>query len=149
MQSSGIHLWLVLWKAYESVRAHALRHIHGLGLGFSEFAVLEALLHKGPTPVNVIGEAVHLTSGSITTAIDRLEAKGLVARGDHPTDRRARVVHLTASGRQLIQKAFEEHTQAMEAATAGLTPDERGAAVALLKKLGLKARADLGADGRK
>ena len=39
----------------------------------SDFAVLEALLHKGAQPVNVIGKRVFLTSGSITTAIDRLE----------------------------------------------------------------------------
>lgn len=139
MESSGIHLWLVLWKAYESLRARAQRHIRSLGLGFSEFAVLEALLHKGPTPVNVIGDAVHLTSGSITTAIDRLEAKGLVARCEHPTDRRARMVNLTATGRGLIETAFREHVAAMEAATAGLTPDERGDAVELLKKLGICA----------
>lgn len=35
--------------------------------------VLEALLHKGPLPVNALGEKVLLTSGSITTAVDRLE----------------------------------------------------------------------------
>src|ERR1039458_2644853 len=61
MEASGIHLWLVLWKAYEAVRRHAERHIHSLGLGFSDFAVLEVLLHKGPTPVNTIGELEHLT----------------------------------------------------------------------------------------
>jgi len=60
MDRSGLHVWLVLWKAYESVRAHADRHIRGLGLGFSDFAVLELLLHKGPTPVNAIGQRVHL-----------------------------------------------------------------------------------------
>jgi MarR family 2-MHQ and catechol resistance regulon transcriptional repressor len=140
MESSGIHLWLVLWKAYESVRAHAERHIHSLDLGFSDFAALEVLLHKGPTPVNAIGGAVHLTSGSITAAIDRLEGKGLVARGEHPSDRRARVVHLTEAGRTLIEAAFREHEAAMEAATAGLTAAERGEAVELLKKLGLRAR---------
>ena len=139
MESGGIHLWLVLWKAYESLRTHAERHIHSLGLGFSEFAVLEVLLHKGPMPVNAIGEAVHLTSGSITTAIDRLEAKRLVARCDHLTDRRARMVSLTEAGRSLIEPAFQEHAAAMQAATAGLTPVERGEAVELLKKLGLFA----------
>ncbi len=72
MDRSGLHLWLVLWKAYESVRAHADRDIRGLGVGFSDFAVLELLLHKGPTPVNAIGQRVHLTSGSITAAVDRL-----------------------------------------------------------------------------
>jgi len=141
MEASGIHLWLVLWKAYESVRRHAVIHIASLGLGFSDFAVLEALLHKGPTPVNTIGSLVHLTSGSITAAIDRLEAKALVQRCSHSSDRRARVVHLTTAGRELIECAFANHVLALEEATRGLTPEERAHAVTLLKKLGLTARA--------
>jgi MarR family 2-MHQ and catechol resistance regulon transcriptional repressor len=143
MGSSGIHLWLVLWKAYEALHSHALRHIQSLGLGFSEFAVLEVLLHKGPTPVNIIGERVHLTSGSITAAVDRLAGKGLVQRCSHPSDGRARLVHLTDSGEQLIRCAFAAHEAAMEQAAAGLDPAERAQAVALLKKLGLHAQAGL------
>jgi MarR family 2-MHQ and catechol resistance regulon transcriptional repressor len=139
MEATGIHLWLVLWKAYQAIRRHADRHIHSLGLGFSDFAVLEVLLHKGPAPVNTIGELVHLTSGSITAAIDRLEQKSLVARCTDPSDRRARVVHLTEVGRKLIECAFRDHAAAMGAATGGLTAAERGAAVVLLKKLGLSA----------
>jgi MarR family 2-MHQ and catechol resistance regulon transcriptional repressor len=143
MDSSGIHLWLVLWKAYEALHAHAIRNIQALGLGFSDFAVLEVVLHKGPTPVNTIGDLVHLTSGSITAAVDRLEAKGLVKRCNHPSDRRARVVHLTESGEKLIRCAFAAHESAMERAAAGLDADERVQAVALLKKLGLHAQAGL------
>jgi MarR family transcriptional regulator, 2-MHQ and catechol-resistance regulon repressor len=140
MEATGVHLWLVLWKAYQALLCHAERHIHSLGLGFSDFAVLEVLLHKGPAPVNTIGELVHLTSGSITAAIDRLERKSLVERGADPADRRARVVHLTEAGRTLIECAFRDHAAAMEAATSGLSATERGAAVTLLKKLGLSAR---------
>jgi MarR family 2-MHQ and catechol resistance regulon transcriptional repressor len=143
MEATGIHLWLVLWKAYEAVRRHAVRHIHSLGLGFSDFAVLEVLLNKGPTPVNAIGERVHLTSGSITAAIDRLEQKSLVERCADASDRRARVVHLTHEGRALIECALRDHAAAMEAATQGLTAAERGEAVALLKKLGLSAQANV------
>ena len=140
MEATGVHLWLVLWKAYEALRRHAERHIHSLGLGFSEFAVLEVVLHKGPTAVNAIGELVHLSSGSITAAIDRLEEKSLVAREPDPGDRRARVVHLTELGRKLIECAFGDHAAAMEEATKGLTVAERRQAVALLKKLGLGAQ---------
>src|ERR1022692_4734369 len=140
MEATGIHLWLVLWRAYEAVHSHAERHIRSLGIGFSDFAVLEALLHKGPTAVNTIGEMVHLTSGSITAAIDRLERKSLVERCTDPADRRARVVHLTEAGRELIECAFRDHAAAMQAATGGLSAAERGEAAALLKKLGLYAK---------
>jgi MarR family 2-MHQ and catechol resistance regulon transcriptional repressor len=137
---SGVHLWLILWKAFDAVRKHAERHIQSLGLGLSDFGVLEALLHKGPLPVNTIGGLIRLTSGSITAAVDRLETKGLVERCNDPGDRRARVVHLTASGRKLISTAFEDHEAAMERATSSLSASERTEAVALLKKLGMAAQ---------
>lgn len=139
MAPSGVHVWLVLMKAHEAMRQHAERHIRSLGIGFSDFLALEVLLSKGPTPVNEIGRKVQLTSGSITTAIDRLERKGMVERKSDPQDRRARVVHLTAAGRKLISCAFADHERAMERAASGLTAAERAQAVALLKKLGLRA----------
>jgi MarR family transcriptional regulator, 2-MHQ and catechol-resistance regulon repressor len=140
MDGSGLHLWLVLWKAYESLRAHSERQIHESGIGFSDFAVLEVLLHKGPTPVNAIGQRVFLTSGSITAAVDRLERKGLVQRCNQPGARRTRLVHLTDAGRKLIECAFAGHEQAIERATSGLTTAERAQAAVLLKKLGKRAQ---------
>lgn len=141
MRTSGPGLWLIVWKTHDALREHAHRHIRSLGIGLSDFAVLEVVLHKGPTPVNAIGQKVGLTSGSITAAVDRLERKGLVARRLHLGDRRARVVHLTAVGRKLIGRAFGGHAAAMETATSGLTAAEKAQAAALLKKLGLRARA--------
>ncbi len=144
MPTSGVHLWLILWKAYEAMYGHALRDIQRLGLGFSDFAVLELLLHKGPTPVNTIGSKVGLTSGSITAAVDRLERKGMVERRDDPADRRSRIVHLTGTGKKLISCAFAEHAKAMEQAVEALSPEERDMAAALLRKLGRGAAARLG-----
>jgi MarR family 2-MHQ and catechol resistance regulon transcriptional repressor len=137
----GVHLWLLLWKAFDALQPHALGNIHSLGLGLSDFGVLEVLLHKGPLPVNALGQKIRLTSGSISIAIDRLEEKGLVERKADADDRRARIVHLTAQGHKLIERAFAEHAAAMEQATAGLSGAERTAAIRLLKKLGAHAAA--------
>jgi MarR family 2-MHQ and catechol resistance regulon transcriptional repressor len=140
---SGVHLWLILWKAFDALQAHALQNIATLGLGLSDFGILEILLHKGCLPVNQIGEKIRLTSGSISVAIDRLEGKGLVKRQNDPRDRRTRVVHLTASGRKLIECAFANHAEAMERAASGVTGAERGELIRLLKQLGVKAEASL------
>src|SRR3954463_11675310 len=111
---SGVHVWLVLWEAAQAVEAYAERSIEHLEMCGSDFAVLEAVLHKGPLPVNEIGRKVLLTSGSITTAVDRLEGRGFVERRAHGTDRRARVVYLTKQGRQVIAKAYANHAADME-----------------------------------
>src|SRR5215475_8214417 len=123
---SGVHVWLVLWKAARAVEDYAQGSVSQLEICGSDFAVLEALLHKGPLPINEIGKKVLLTSGSITVAVDRLESKGLVERRAHGSDRRARVVHLTKEGRKLITRSYAEHAADMERlASASLTKAER------------------------
>ncbi|MDQ1639164.1 MAG: MarR family transcriptional regulator, and catechol-resistance regulon repressor [Pyrinomonadaceae bacterium] len=137
---SGVHVFLVLWKASRAAQSYAEKSILGLEMCGSDFAVLEALLHKGPLPVNEIGRKVLLTSGSITVAVDRLEKKGLVERRAHGTDRRARIVHLTREGRKLITRAYADHAADLERlASASLTRAERKTLIALLKKIGYEA----------
>jgi len=139
---SGVHVFLVLWKAGRAVEVYAEKSVSELEMCGSDFAVLEALLHKGPLPVNEIGKKVLLTSGSITVAVDRLETKGLVERRASSTDRRARIVHLTKEGRSLITHAFAKHAADMERlASASLTMVERATLIRLLKKIGYEAAA--------
>lgn len=132
----GAKVWLSLWKSSRSIEAHALSSIASLGMSLTDFAVLELLLHKGPQPVNTIGKKVLLTSGSITTAVDRLVEKGLVERLDSPSDRRIRMVSLTKEGARQIKIAFAEHQKHLELAVSPLTYEEQSQLVNLLRKLG-------------
>jgi MarR family 2-MHQ and catechol resistance regulon transcriptional repressor len=145
----GTHVWLVLMKAHRALQRHAEASIATLELCLSDFVVLEMLLHKGPMKVNDIGRKVGLTSGSITTAVDRLEARSLVSREVNREDSRSRIVQLTAQGRKLIRVAFAAHADRMETAADGLDRKERTALVGLLKKLGLAAQAKLDKDESK
>jgi MarR family 2-MHQ and catechol resistance regulon transcriptional repressor len=140
---SAIHLWLILWKASRAVEQHALRSVTRFGMGASDFGVLEALLHKGPLTVKQIGEKVLLTSGSMTTAVDRLEKRGLVTRSSDAKDRRARVVSLTAAGNELISEAFSVHRLALESAISGFSQQDRIEILPLLRRLGRTAENNL------
>jgi MarR family 2-MHQ and catechol resistance regulon transcriptional repressor len=141
---SGVHVFLVLWKAARAVETYAENSIAELEMCGSDFAVLEALLHKGPLPINEIGKKVLLTSGSITVAVDRLESKGLVERRASGTDRRARIVHLTKDGRELITRVYADHASDMERlAATSLSRAERETLIRLLKKIGYEAVARL------
>src|SRR6266853_1326170 len=123
--ASGTHLWLVLMKAHRTLERLATRSIESSDAGLSDFAVMEMLLHKGPQPVNEIGRRIELTSGAITTAVDRLESRGLVTREAHATDRRARIVRLTPRGKEQAVKVFASHKKAMDSAASGLSKSER------------------------
>ena len=146
-EASGTHLWLVLMKARRALARHATRSIEAAGIGLSDFATLELLLHKGPQPVNEIGRRIDLTSVSITSAVDRLEKRGLVARELDPNDRRARIVRLTPEGEAMIRGVFADHKAVMDHAAGGLSKAERATLIDLLKKLGISAEERIEARG--
>jgi MarR family transcriptional regulator, 2-MHQ and catechol-resistance regulon repressor len=135
----GVHIWLVMMKAFHAMNGYSARSFQSHGLGDSDFRVLEALLHKGPLPVNTIGPKVFLTPGSISIAVDRLYEKGLVTRMESGTDRRVRVVDLTPKGRDLIAAIFSVHAEDMEKLAQILKPTERVQLVNALKRLGKHA----------
>ncbi len=135
------HVWLVMMKAMRALTRYAASGIEETGLGLSDFAVLEVLLHKGPLPVNTIGPIVDLTPGSISIAVDRLFAKALVSRVESAEDRRVRIVALTPRGKDLIVSAFRKHSGQMKRVFSELSPEERRALEVTLKKVGKRAAA--------
>ena len=141
------HVWLVMMKAMRALTRYAAAGIEETGLGLSDFGVLEILLHKGPLPVNTIGPIVDLTAGSISTAVDRLFAKGLVSRVESAEDRRVRIVALTPRGKALIDSAFRKHSGQMKRVFSELSPEELRGLEAALKKVGKRAAALMGQRG--
>jgi MarR family 2-MHQ and catechol resistance regulon transcriptional repressor len=135
------HVWLVMIKAMRALTRYAAAGIEDTGLGDSDFRVLEVLLHKGPLPVNTLGPIVDLTPGSISIAVDRLFAKGLVTRVESAEDRRVRIVALTPCGKDLIVPAFRKHSGQMRRVFAELCPQELQVLEVALKKIGMRAAA--------
>ncbi len=135
------HAWLVMMKAMRALTRYAAAGIEETGLGLSDFGVLEVLLNKGPLPVNTIGPIVDLTPGSISTAVDRLFAKGLVTRVESTEDRRVRIIALTPRGKDLIVPAFRRHSGQMKKVFSELSPEELHSLEVALKKLGKRAAA--------
>src|SRR5271163_3218919 len=135
------HVWLVMMKGMRALTRYAAAGIEETGLGLSDFGVLEVLLHKGPLPVNTIGPIVDLTPGSISIAVDRLFAKGLVTRVESTEDRRVRIIALTPRGKDLIVPAFRKHSGQMKRVLSELSAEELRSLEAALKKLGNRAAA--------
>jgi len=141
-QHSGAHLFLLFWKASHAVMRFDQASIARSGFSsLSDFAVLEVLLHKGSLPVNTIGEKVFLTSGSITTAVQRLEKRELVYRERSEEDGRVVLVHLTAAGRELIETAFTAHAANLERLFETFDEADRATFSDFMRKLGHHAEA--------
>jgi MarR family 2-MHQ and catechol resistance regulon transcriptional repressor len=137
---SAPRLWLVLARAYGSMVSYIEGSMSAQGLGLSDFMVLEVLLHKGPLTISVIGQKILLASASMTSAIDRLEKRGLVLRRSCNSDRRIRLIELTCEGKGFIEEIYARHEKDLELVTAGLTDEERRTMYEGLKKIGHAAK---------
>src|SRR3979409_2490986 len=114
-------LWLVIMKTHRALTLLAEKSITNTGLCLTDFAALEALLHKGPLTISQIQDKVRLASGSMNAAVDRLEKLGRIGRNASPRYRRARVVELTAEGKRLAASCFERHAKDLEALMSALS----------------------------
>ncbi|MCG7408654.1 MarR family transcriptional regulator [Paenibacillus sp. ACRRX] len=132
----SLKLFVVLSRASRSLMDLAQLDIKRYGLNPSEFAVLELLFHKGPTPIQQIGSRILLASGTMTYVIDKLAAKGLIVRQSCESDRRVIYVQLTPDGETLMERIFPEHAQVLHDAIGTLSTEEQEKLVELLKKVG-------------
>jgi MarR family transcriptional regulator, 2-MHQ and catechol-resistance regulon repressor len=143
-QDAALKLWVVLSRAHEAVAELAKLDIERGELSLTEFAVLEALYHKGDLSAGEVSQRVLLLSGSLTYVIDKLVARGLIIRRACETDRRRTYLHLTSPGRSLMKRIWPAHAAVIELATSGLTAAEKRTATRLLKKMGLHAEVEGG-----
>lgn len=111
-------------------------------LSWGEYLVLAALRRTGPpfrmNPTTLF-RAVILSSGAMTSRLDRLEEMGLVRRLSDPNDRRGRLVELTTKGRGLVDRLVVDHLANEQRLLEALNASERDRLAALLRKLLLSA----------
>lgn len=137
--AASLKLWVVMNRAQASVGDALRRQVETHGLSFTEFAVLEALLHKGALPIGEIGLRILLSSGSMTYVIDKLEKRELIRRRACAEDRRIVYAELTEAGRALIDRVFPEHAALLRALMGDLPTEEIETAARQIKEVGLHA----------
>lgn len=110
----------------------------GHGVEPWEFDVLAALRRSGPpyelSPGQLTAQTL-VTSGTMTNRVDRLEARGLVARRPDPDDGRGVLVGLTDAGRALVDTALAALLDRERALLAALGADDARVLAVLLKRL--------------
>jgi MarR family 2-MHQ and catechol resistance regulon transcriptional repressor len=139
--ATALKLWLTMSRAYQSVNELSRMDVARQQLNPAEFAIMEALYHKGRLLLGDVQRKVLVSSGGTTFLVDRLEKRGLVERQSCPSDRRARYAALTKEGFAMMKKVFPVHAKAMRDAMLGLSTAEQKVVTAYLKRLGLTAAA--------
>lgn len=135
----ALNVFIKLLRATNTLRARLVPRLAAHDLTETQFGVLEALYHLGPLCQRDIGGKLLTSGGNVTLVVDNLEKRGLVERVRGTEDRRFVTVHLTASGRRLIARAFPAHAQRVTEAIGALPAAEQEELGRLLKKLGTAA----------
>ena len=115
------------------------------GLQGHEFDVLSVLRRTGEPFELTAGELAaltHVTSGTMTSRLDRLEARSFVSRHADPADGRLVRVRLTTDGRERVDAAFETLLDSERELLATLDPAQRAALADALRLLLLAAGTD-------
>jgi DNA-binding MarR family transcriptional regulator len=99
------------------------------------FAVLQALWENDGLSISDLGERAQLEKSTMTSLIDRMEGAGLVRREDHPTDRRAYKICLTARGKELEEKLDQVTSRTYQHLTRGIPEKDLQKSIEVCKKL--------------
>jgi DNA-binding MarR family transcriptional regulator len=127
---------IVLVARLIRARLEAKAAEHDLSIGDAD--VLFTLRRAGP-PFRLspsrLADSLLVTSGTMTSRLDKLERRGLVARVPNPKDRRGMDVELTPRAREMADDLVEEHVENEEQMLSGLSRTERKALDGAMRKL--------------
>lgn len=127
----GWHLGMVL-RGYQT-RFEAA--VDQMPAGIRGFQVLSAVVHKDPPNQQALGAHLAIDRTVLTYLLDSLVDAGVVERIPDPTDRRARKIIATTSGRQMLA-TYEERVTAAEAdLLGGLDEDDARSLGVLISRL--------------
>jgi len=135
-EAAALAAYIKLMRAAESVtaRAHA---VLPEGVTITQFAALEARLHRGPLFQTELALKLLKSGGNLTLVVDNLERDGLVTRERDATDRRRIRVALTPAGRKFIADLFPRVAASLTHEFSALTAAEQSTLARLCRKLGL------------
>src|SRR5262245_7214331 len=78
-----------------------------LGINRTDLRALDILDQRGPLSAGELAEAMHLSSGAITTLVDRLERGGFARRRRDQDDRRRVLIELESKMRTAVEPFYE------------------------------------------
>ncbi|MBV8942654.1 MAG: MarR family transcriptional regulator [Solirubrobacterales bacterium] len=120
-----------------------------LGVTARMWGALNVLEVEGPTTQQFLGKCTGIDPSSMVATIDDLEARGLVERRPHPSDRRAHALHLTEQGREVLGRGRQVARTAEDDLLAPLSPEDRKTLHELLLRLALAAEEPAPGRGRR
>ncbi|NMW22283.1 MAG: MarR family transcriptional regulator [Chlorobiaceae bacterium] len=142
-EQRALSAYTKLMRAAESVTGRTSRILSSSNLTVSQFGILEVLFHKGSFCQCELAAKILKSTGNITMVIDNLEKRNLVRRERDHDDRRFIAIHLTESGRLLIEDVFPSVMAAIVKEMSILEESEQDELARLCRLIGLQEKKEL------
>ena len=121
--SQSLRAWLDVFM-HRSMR-NWQNFAKSVGLSMPQFSILMQLHHKGPCGVSEIGERFDITSAAASQRVEKLVQSGHIERAEDPSDRRAKVLKLTPSGQELIERGGQERHRWLDDVVKNLSAEDQ------------------------
>jgi DNA-binding MarR family transcriptional regulator len=95
------------------------------GLSMPQFSILMQLHHKGPCGMSEVSERFDISAAAASQLVEKLVQAGYLDRAEDPSDRRAKLLTLSAKGEELVQQGTEERYRWMDDLTSKLSREEQ------------------------
>ncbi len=137
-ENLSLKAFVVIMKASKTLEELVKKDIAAHGMKISDFAILEALYHKGRQTIKQISEAVLINTGSITYIIDKLEKNNYLQRIYCKEDRRVVYIEITSKGNDLMNEIFPLHQKMIESLFTDITEENKRMLIDTVKIIGKK-----------
>lgn len=133
----SVNLFLTLYKSNVHLVRKLEEQLQPFGLTLGRLCLLVALRRFGkPMLPSELGDDLAVTRANISGLLNALEKMEMVRREFDPSDRRRILVHLTAKGTEVLDRAWPIYEQSVAAGLERLTQQEQETLLHLLEKLG-------------
>ncbi|MFA5577776.1 MAG: MarR family winged helix-turn-helix transcriptional regulator [Tissierellaceae bacterium] len=109
MDKTELKIFIGMSRALNKINRATNKVYIKYGLTSGQFAVLEALYHKGDLSVGEVQDKVLSTSGTIPVIVRNLEKEGLLEKTIDKRDKRRFMLHITQKGRKLMDIVYPEN----------------------------------------
>jgi DNA-binding MarR family transcriptional regulator len=129
----GRDLGLLLRHLLGSTNREFFAELQDAGISFSQLKCLGLLSNAdAPLSLGALSEDLGLSLAAVSRAVDGLVQRGQVKRQEDPSDRRSKLVTVTARGRASYERVLAVRVAGVERFVEGLEPDRREALGAAL-----------------
>ncbi|HHT21408.1 MAG TPA: MarR family transcriptional regulator [Tissierellia bacterium] len=133
VSDQNLRLWIEFSRLNLVITREIFRDFPQFDLSPSQFAVIEALYHKGDLSVGEVTRVILMTSGNLTVVVKNLEKCGLIEirKG---ADRRKKILSITPRGREMVEQVFPLHLKRLDHLLNTYTDEEKSSLITLLRQ---------------